>query len=95
MFVGSIFKGYDLSTYASLGFLNAEQLSARHDALAEEMDNRGYSHCSPLSEFISPSDLNGRISSDANLEELAHRCPECRERQQEAANVRRYPSKTG
>jgi Pyrimidine dimer DNA glycosylase len=81
MFRGSILKGKSLRGFLETGLLDSRQLAHRHDELAEEMGLRGYRHASPL-----PSDFNvdaavGDVNLATSMQELASRCPSCRQLQ--------------
>lgn len=78
--VGTILHGKRLSgtKYITTGLVEVHNIKNRHAELAEEMVRRGYNHKSPLPEF--QSWIEGHVDSEANLVELARRCPECRKR---------------
>lgn len=58
--------------------LDTASIQTRHDALATELDRRGMTHDSPMA-YEDDLDL-GQLDLDANLAELADRCPDCRDR---------------
>ena len=76
MFVGSIVKGVSMKGYIQGGLIETQKLLERHNDLAAELERRGFLHQSPLrSDFdIEPA---GVVNIEANLAELARRCPEC------------------
>ena len=77
MFASCLTKGKHLDGYIDKGLVDISLLRNRHDSLAKEMVNRGYSHASPmLLDWKGP----GTVDSEANVKELARRCLECRKR---------------
>jgi hypothetical protein len=56
----------------------------RHDELAREMINRGYTHGSPLESpdfsYLDASDFNMRVDPKESVQILKCRCAECRNR---------------
>lgn len=72
--------------HAEKGQLDTSRIQARHDALAEEMESRGFDHDSPM-EYVDDLDL-GEVDAERDpsldtasiRDELADRCPDCRER---------------
>lgn len=80
MFVGTILHNKPLSgtRYIRDGLVEVHSIKSRHEELVSEMVRRGYNHKSPLPEFKSWHE--GHVDSEANLIELARRCPECRKR---------------
>jgi len=85
MFVGSINKGTSMAGFIADGLLHVASIQERHDAIAQEMVDRGGNHESPLvfdgSDY--PGDANV-IDVHANIMELARRCPDCYDRIHEA-----------
>jgi Pyrimidine dimer DNA glycosylase len=75
MFVGTLNKGISVEGYLSRGLLEIHHLRDRHDELVAEMLRRGYEHHSELPAFAVVE--AGHIDVEANLEELASRCPDC------------------
>lgn len=83
MFVGSINKGIDVTTYIKTGLLDIKQLHIRHEQLVTEMERRGGNHKSPLPPldpaqvakyvFVLPC-----INVKENYNELHRRCEVCR-----------------
>ena len=63
--------------HAEKGQVDTALLQERHDALADEMERRGYTHDSPM-DYEDTAGL-GEIDVDANRRELAERCAECAE----------------
>lgn len=84
MFVGAINKGKSIEGHAFLNQTEIRNLTARHEALANEMLARGMQHNSELPEF----DITKlprfvqltKVNKKAALEDLLHRCPNCRAR---------------
>lgn len=64
--------------HADRGQVDTARITARHEELVAEMLDRGYNHESPLA-YEDSLDL-GKLNEPANLEDLAERCGECRER---------------
>lgn len=80
MAAGCVRRGKTLGRFLADGLVDPTRLLERHDLLAAEMVRRGYRHQSPLQEYV----YGGppvTIDVEANLLDLAHRCPECAERQ--------------
>lgn len=90
MLVGSIRKhphGEAIAQgHAEKGQIDTSLIQERHDALAEEMEARGYDHDSSMeyddSLGIGEVDAERDPSLEASniRDELADRCPECREK---------------
>lgn len=78
MFVGTINKNISIQGYIDKGLLEVHNLVSRHEELSQELTRRNYNHKSPLPLF--ESWYEGSVDSDANIKELARRCPECRKR---------------
>lgn len=85
MFVGTINSGRSIDGFVSGGLVNTSLIAARHEALAEEMEYRWFNHKSPLVLFATTD--RGTVDSDANLKELARRCPHCAAKQKELGYV--------
>lgn len=64
--------------HAKRGQVDTARITARHEELVAEMLDRGYNHESPLA-YEDSLDL-GEVDETANLDDLAERCEECRER---------------
>ena len=85
MFVWNIRHGRNLTGYYVGGLMDTRLIQVRHNDLAAEIDrrvrageSRGKGHNSPL---VYNDRLGlGSIDVDANLVELARRCPRCKER---------------
>jgi hypothetical protein len=67
-----------LRGHAERGQIDTGRVAPRHEALVAEMERRGYNHDSPLA-YDDTLGL-GSVDEAGNREELAERCPECRER---------------
>lgn len=78
MFAGTLAKGISIKGYVDGGLVEVENIRRRHDQLAAEMKARGFKHASPLREDC-PLFCEGHVDSEANMIELARRCPECAE----------------
>ena len=80
MFMGSIMKGTSITGYLRDGLLEPKTLQKRHTELANEMISRGYNHKSPLLDIDITHLPDGKININRNIEDLRHRCEECRHR---------------
>lgn len=80
MFVGSIEKGRSVEGFIADGLFDVRQLRDRHDDIAAEMVARGGNHKSPLPVFTAFKQEQSFIDIDANIMELARRCPDCYDR---------------
>lgn len=76
MFVGTINNGISIRGYITKGLLEVHSLVSRHNELSQELIRRNCNHKSPLPEFKEWTE--GYVDSNANLMELANRCPECK-----------------
>lgn len=87
MFLGTLRKKVSVQGYLTGGLLEVDQLFSRHEALANELERRGYKHNSPMSakdvedalatyptDFLHPK---GLIDVEANLVDLCTRCTSC------------------
>ena len=78
MLVGTLQKGISVQGYIANQLVELEYIRARHDELVDEMIERGYNHKSPLPDY--PEVSGGVVDREENLRDLANRCPDCRER---------------
>lgn len=78
MICGCLEKGKNIDGFLKKGLVNPFQVHDRHNHLVEEMVKRCFMHLSPLK--YPQYDIFVDIDADANLKELARRCPKCRER---------------
>lgn len=78
MFVGCIERGNSISGFVADKLVDTTLIKERHDALAQEMLDRGGNHNSPLEQPTVKA--QGEIDVQANIRELARRCPDCRVR---------------
>ena len=78
MLVGVLARGKRIQGFLDRGLLEPAKVQARHDALAREMQKRGWNHQSP----IRPTqwENSGYVDATASLAELRRRCPDCDER---------------
>jgi pyrimidine dimer DNA glycosylase len=76
MFIGTLKAGISIQGYIADGLVETQHILRRHDQLAKEMIARGYNHASPIPIIRLPR--KGRVDIEANLKELARRCPECK-----------------
>lgn len=77
MLAGTLAKGRSLGRFITDRLVSPADAQRRHSELVEEMAARGYNHRSPLTVV---SDVAVAIDTDANLTELARRCPACAKR---------------
>ena len=77
MMVGTLLKGRSIDGFLERGLLEPQSARQRHDALAAEMQARGYTHRSPLPQFPCFKCL-ARVELERSESELAARCPDCR-----------------
>ena len=80
MFAGTILADRSLKGFLSKGLLETHSLRKRHRFLVREMKRRGYNHRSELPSFIVTK--LGKIDRKKNLKELASRCKDCKDIQQ-------------
>lgn len=86
MFLGSMLKGVSMRGYCANNLMEPEQLKARHDALAVEMERRGYTHNSHMDQcdfeyglYQMPRDLQVvKIDPVPAAADLFSRCEVCR-----------------
>lgn len=84
MFVGALRKHKKITGYLKNNLLEPKSLVNRHNALAQELLNRGYKHLSPIDE----PDLSCLTEEEKTIEidrrlaktELFYRCEKCRQR---------------
>jgi len=81
MFVGTIRQRKSIDGYIENGLIDTDKIKRRHDILAEEMILRGMNHESPL-EYEDKLNVQS-IDVEENLKELARRCIDCRDLQQD------------
>jgi hypothetical protein len=77
MMVGTLLKGRSIEGFLKRGLLEPQSARRRHDALAAEMQTRGYNHSSPLPQFPH-YDYVIPVVRERSEAELAARCPDCR-----------------
>jgi hypothetical protein len=80
MFVGSINKGKSIAGFVADGLVDTGLIGQRHSELKAEMLARGMNHQSPLPAYNICA-VHGEVDVEANLVELARRCPACAELQ--------------
>lgn len=78
MYAGAIRKKRSIRGHIEKGQVETHSIKPRHDALAKEMERRGYRHNSPLR--FHTKRRAGKVDVQGNLRELARRCRECRKR---------------
>lgn len=80
MFAGTMKQHKSIDGYIKKGLVETNNLQARHDILAIEIERRGYSHKSPLiisSDIIEEYKSLGKVDISNSLDELAKRCESC------------------
>lgn len=90
MFVGTMNNYKSLKGYIDRGLVETDKLQERHDALAKEIERRGYSHNSPLTINVlvaATYEGLGKVDIQNSLDELATRCPDCAELQAKALTL--------
>jgi hypothetical protein len=78
LFVGAINKGTSIKGYIKNGLVEVQNIKKRHDELANEMNNRGYNHKSPLQDYVSWE--AGMVDIEQNIDILKNKCAKCKER---------------
>lgn len=77
-------KGHSIKGRIEGNAVEPMSMESRHDALVEEMLRRGYNHQSPYEqpslEHYSEEEMWTIVDTEAALEMLLERCPECRAR---------------
>ncbi len=78
MLAGSLRRGRSIQGFINGGLLEPQNMHTRHEALAQEMIQRGYNHQSVLPATPPPERRNkGRVDAEKSLQELHRRCLEC------------------
>jgi len=83
MFVGSIKKNISIEGYIKNDLLEPKSIYTRHNAIAKEMEKRGFHHKSPLpkvslhAKTIKPH-INYKINIKKSYSDLLMRCANCR-----------------
>ncbi len=84
MFVGALKRHKNITGYLKKNLLEPESLVNRHNAIAQEMLNRGYKHLSPIDEpdlsSLSIEERNIEIDKRLAKTELFSRCEKCKQR---------------
>ncbi|KTB48124.1 pyrimidine dimer DNA glycosylase/endonuclease V [Dehalogenimonas alkenigignens] len=75
MLAGCLRRGKSIDGYLQ-GLVDPALIACRHEQLVREMNNRGFSHRSPLDAPECPQPA-ASISPERNLAELRRRCPDC------------------
>lgn len=77
-------KGHSIKGRIQGNAVEPKKMKQRHDALAEEMINRGYNHSSPFEQpdlsSYSEQDQNATVNVNESFALLINRCPDCRRR---------------
>ena len=87
MFAGTLNRNKSVKGYLEKGLLEVHSLYDRHEKLVEEMERRGYRHCSPLDEKWKSAEKLGAIDREKSFMELLRRCSRCKRIQSETENV--------
>ena len=85
MLLAALHKGTSLEGYKRNGLFEPISLQPRHEALAVEIERRGYKHSSPFGDMPLKMDWSGKVKDDA-LQDLLNRCSECKARYVEKYN---------
>jgi hypothetical protein len=80
MLDGHLRRGRRIDGFVRNNCTEPASITARHLALAVEMERRGYHHASPLDSPAWPNYATVKVDVTASLAELLRRCPECRVR---------------
>lgn len=91
MFIGAMVKGVSMAGYCNSNMMEPGALVTRHRELVIEMERRGYTHRSPVSEHqvkylledLPDEQLFAKVNALWAMRELHRRCPECRSMHQE------------
>lgn len=90
MMVGTLNKKKNISGYIKKNLIEPESLRDRHNRIALEMSKRKFKHNSLLPQFdidyLPLDQLIYKIDKTLSLQELIHRCPECRKRYENKYN---------
>lgn len=73
--VGIVARGTSLDGYVTKGLIETASIQARHDALAAEMESRGYHHYTPMA-YVDTIN-RGVVNTFDALVDLCSRCQEC------------------
>ena len=84
MMVGSLIKGRSIAGFLDQGILEPQHAEVRHQALAVEVQARGYKHSSPLPAFRWVT--KGKVSLIKSEHDLKSRCPDCANRIKETTD---------
>jgi hypothetical protein len=80
MLLGSLRKKRSIQGFLDAGLLQPQAANQRHEALAKEMEARGYKHSSPLPRAKLKANQYGKVDIQNSERELKARCEECKER---------------
>jgi hypothetical protein len=84
MFIGALKKHKNITGYLKNNLLEPKSLVNRHNAIAQEMLNRGYKHLSPIDtpdlSCLSDEERNIEIDKGLAKTELFTRCEKCKQR---------------
>lgn len=83
MLIGSLRLKRSVKKYVEYGLIDTSKVQERHDALAIEIERRGYNHKSPLI-IDFPLVFVGTVDVENSYKELSTRCAVC------AENIKHY-----
>jgi len=72
-------KNQDLLGYIMKGMIEPHNVVKRHDALAQELDDRGHHHKTPIEITVNIKE-EGHVDLLKSIKTLAETCPDCRTR---------------
>lgn len=76
MLVGTLLRKRSVAGFVVNKLIEVHNVRSRHAELVEEMTRRGMKHRSPLPSFRARR--LGKVDPHVNLQELAHRCNNCK-----------------
>lgn len=83
MLIGSLFKKRNISGFLKKRIVEPQSIRARHDAIATEMERRGYNHRSPFPGMPDMAYLGKEADTVvdwvSSYRDLMNRCERCRE----------------
>lgn len=88
MLMGSLRRRKSLDGFFENGLIEPQSIYTRHNELVLEMQDRGFSHKSPIAEadvkefsaYLPKKQLNFKINCKSSYDDLLARCQACRDR---------------